>query len=506
MVSINTNLSSMIVQQNLTKSTNSLNLAIERMTTGFKINHASDNAANYSISNNMNSQISSYTVAEDNASMGIDMVKTAMDSMDLISNHLSRIRDLAEQASNGTYGQDSLNAINQEVRARVEEVNRIIANTEFNGIQLLEGEKSESNVTGYFLKPVEQLTENEAIAQGYTIIKTKNDLENIKNNTNGKYILMNDIDLEESYLSYSLGYSYIFGGELNGNGHVIKNLSVLNSNGSEYVGLFGVCANAKIKNLGLENINITIGLTSACIGGLMGSGANNNISNVYVKGKLGGDGDIIGGLFGNNEDTTLTDCYSDITPLTSNVKAICGSGYNFGFSSNIYWNKSNCLYPKPGSETLAGATGVTTEELDDLAIDPRTLGSEVEKTIKLQVGINGDEGSQISLLLGGLGLSGLSLNITTNDKARNALSVIDGYLSTVSSKQTEYGAVFNRLESAIESIGVSMENLTSSLSTIRDADVAKESSAYIRSQILQQASATLLATANQSPSIALQLL
>ena len=79
-------------------------------------------------------------------------------------------------------------------------------------------------------------------------------------------------------------------------------------------------------------------------------------------------------------------------------------------------------------------------------------------------------------------------------------------LAKVRAKQSEYGAAYNRLESALETIGVSIDNLTSTRSTIRDADIAEESSEYIKMQILQQASATLLATANQTPAIALQLL
>ena len=80
------------------------------------------------------------------------------------------------------------------------------------------------------------------------------------------------------------------------------------------------------------------------------------------------------------------------------------------------------------------------------------------------------------------------------------------FTNQLSEKSTQLGAVQNRLDSALESSLVNLENLISSRSTIRDADIAEESSAYIRQQILQQASATLLATANQSPSIALQLI
>ena len=86
------------------------------------------------------------------------------------------------------------------------------------------------------------------------------------------------------------------------------------------------------------------------------------------------------------------------------------------------------------------------------------------------------------------------------------LTTLDQIRESVSNKQTEFGSVQNRLESVLDEISIQYDNLVSSRSTIRDADIAEESSAYIRSQILQQAAATLLASANQTPSIALQLL
>ena len=104
MLSINTNLSSLIAQTSLSKSTNSLNQAIERMTTGYKINHAKDNAANYSIATNLSSKISSYEVASDNCAMGMDLVTTASDTISLMQGYGDRLRALAIQARNGTYG------------------------------------------------------------------------------------------------------------------------------------------------------------------------------------------------------------------------------------------------------------------------------------------------------------------------------------------------------------------------------------------------------------------
>ena len=127
------------------------------------------------------------------------------------------------------------------------------------------------------------------------------------------------------------------------------------------------------------------------------------------------------------------------------------------------------------------------------------------KEIVFQVGINSDKSSSITVDVG-IGEIDLNIDVTTPDGARNALTKLDEYLKSINEKQTELGSAYNRLESALETIGISIDNLTSTRSTIRDADIAEESSAYIRYQILQQAATTLMATANQTPSIALQLL
>ena len=103
-------------------------------------------------------------------------------------------------------------------------------------------------------------------------------------------------------------------------------------------------------------------------------------------------------------------------------------------------------------------------------------------------------------------LSGDCAGMGASKGAADMLTYLDRVINEISARVTTLGAAQNRIESAVESIGVQSENIMSSLSTLRDADVATESSNYIKAQILQQASATLLATANQSPSIALNLL
>ena len=123
----------------------------------------------------------------------------------------------------------------------------------------------------------------------------------------------------------------------------------------------------------------------------------------------------------------------------------------------------------------------------------------------MQVGINSDASSSITF---NTTVEYGSFDLLYGLKMEDAgtLELLDSIIKQVNEKQTEIGAVQNRLESVLEQVGIAYENLVSTQSTIRDADISKESSAYIRNQILQQASATLLATANQTPAIALQLL
>lgn len=547
MLSINTNLGAFIVQSSLNVSTNGLNQAIERMSTGFKINHAKDNAANYSINTNLSSKLSSYEVAQDNVSMGLDMVMTAMDSLELISSHLSRMRDLAELAANGTSGEGSLQAIQSEINVRSDEINRLVTNTEFNNLNFFEGEPEEM---GDFIARVDRLTEDEAIAQGYTIITTADELQAMQDNLSGKYILMNNIDLE--------GYDWApvgttanpFLGEFNGNGYVISNLKIIKPDEND-LGVFGYTGTSSISNLGLENIEINGkdhcgslvgqggGTVKNCystnavisgrhiIGGLIGWDFTNSISFCYSNSDVSGNG-YVGALLGESYNSVdncfavgsvtspwlagglIGKCYSKISNSYAAAKVSCkndggglvgSAGQDLG---NCYWD-----IDESSQVTSACGTGVTTDELEAL-IETGILPSILEPENKyyptvFQAGIDSSSSSKISLNIS-FALTVPKINLSTSDNARKSLEKIDELIKRVNTKQTEYGAAYNRLESALETIGVSIDNLTSTQSTIRDSDIAEESSAYIRNQILQQAAATLMSTANQTPAIALQLL
>ena len=551
-LTINTNLSSLMVQLSLKKSTLDLNRALEQMTTGYRINSAKDDAAGYAVATKMNIDLSSYRVAQNNANLGLSLLNTAESSLDIVTTHLQRIRDLAEQAANGTYGQDSIDAIQMEIDQRTEEIKRIMQTTEYNGIQLY-GDGTPVS-TGDFINVVTPLTEEEAIARGYTIIKTADDLNDIRN-ASGKYILMNDIDLS-GYNWEPIKSSNSKQISLNGNGYVIKNLTI-NQPGETEVGLFSTLVGS-ITNLGLENVNITGNNTVGAFVGYLTSGL---ITNCYVTGKVSGNtyvggiignapaacgvdecyssanvngGSYVGGLIGGGSGDALYSYFDGRVSGNSYVGGLAGSGNHFDHSysngrvsgntnvggaigrlgvpatvTNVYWNTETTGQTIGLGAGSDNTIGVTTAELNEL-IKNGTLTSIAPEELKggqvfsLQVGI---DSSQNSVLKFDTTFSfNLDVNVYSTTGAISAINTIDEILKQVTQKQTEFGAVQNRLESVIDSLDVSIENTTSSLSTIKDVDIAKVSSDFIRAQILQQASASLLATANQSPSVALNLI
>lgn len=138
-ITVNTNVPSLTAQHSLNSATNKMNTAMQRMSTGLRINSSKDDAAGLAVSNKLDYKVSSLAVAQDNAQMGSSMLDTMEGVMGVINDNLTRIRDLTEQAANGTYGTDAMTAIKTEVNARLAEIDRVAKSTEFNGKKLLDG-------------------------------------------------------------------------------------------------------------------------------------------------------------------------------------------------------------------------------------------------------------------------------------------------------------------------------------------------------------------------------
>jgi flagellin len=136
---INTNIASLNAQRNLNASQSDANVALERLSSGLRINSAKDDAAGLAISTRFESQITGLTVAQRNANDGISLAQTAEGALDEITNNLQRVRELAIQSANATNSSSDREALNNEVQQRVAEIDRIASQTAFNGLKVLDG-------------------------------------------------------------------------------------------------------------------------------------------------------------------------------------------------------------------------------------------------------------------------------------------------------------------------------------------------------------------------------
>lgn len=141
-LTINTNIASLIAQYNLSKNTSNLNKTSERLASGLKINHASDDAAGLSISETLKTQIRGIQRASENTQDGINLLQITEGSLSVIIDNLQRIRELTVQAANDTNSSIERNAIRLEVQSRVDDINRVKSSTIFNSIKLLDGSVS----------------------------------------------------------------------------------------------------------------------------------------------------------------------------------------------------------------------------------------------------------------------------------------------------------------------------------------------------------------------------
>ncbi|ASY77685.1 flagellin N-terminal helical domain-containing protein [Pectobacterium polaris] len=148
MAGINTNVMSLLTQNNLSKSQSSLGTAIERLSSGLRINSAKDDAAGQAIANGMTAQIKGLTQASRNANDGISLVQTAETNLNEINNNLQRIRELSVQAASDTNTTENRESIALEISQRVSEIDRITNTAKFNGIDLLKGDANLSIQVG----------------------------------------------------------------------------------------------------------------------------------------------------------------------------------------------------------------------------------------------------------------------------------------------------------------------------------------------------------------------
>jgi len=482
---INTNISAIAAQNSLLTSALSQTTAMERLSSGIRINSAKDDAAGLAISTRMTSNIRGLAAAVRNANDGISLTQTAEGSLGAISDNLQRIRELAVQSANTGNNDSDRGALNTEARQLISEIDRIANNSAFNGIKLLDGSFQNQS-----LQVGAGNDANDRIA--ISISSAKVSALGIGSNSSYSRVLtegavVSNVALQAGELSINstqIGLS------------VSDGISFVDANSS---------ANSKAAAInaasGLTGVTAVVGKTSIAAGAVATAPTTATaLGDVVINGV------DLGVIFAG---ATAVD------RGTQTAAAVNAKSSQTGVTATA---------TNAGVVTLSAADGrnitVTTTAAGFNATGLGTSGSTVTTTAKLTLSTNNDKG----IVLGGaLGLTATGqsahvgyspsvlassggVDLSTAVGSQAALSVLDKAINSVTDSRASMGAYQNRLTASVANLEITSMNLQASRSRILDTDYAKETTNLAKSQIIQQAATAMLAQANQSSQSVLALL
>ncbi|QEK19472.1 flagellin [[Clostridium] hylemonae] len=477
------NIAALNSYRNLTNNNSAVSKNLEKLSSGYRINRAGDDAAGLAISEKMRAQITGLETAQKNAQDGISLVQTAEGALTEVHSMLNRMVELADQSANGTYDNETDRAnLQKEIQSLKDEIDRISEGTNFNGINLLDGSLGGATATA------------SATVSGYQIGGLSTDVKGIK----------------ITYDAGTTGDAQTAAVDaLDENG--ILNITVSNDGTT----LSNADLEAALKNAGYKDAKVTgtgtkvaadvakvdttkIDPTAATIAGTRADGFKIN----FAKGETGlASVQITGTAADGAHGATNTD--GAVVIQLDNTKSYTSTEINKILSDagagamTVEFSGS-----KLGSDIVAGLGLGAAQNVTD-GVGKQGAG------LTLQIGDTADSFNQLTVKVGNMSSTSLgigSIDISTQEGGKNAVDLIKKAINSVSSTRGDLGAIQNRLEHTINNLSVTTENMTAAESRIRDVDMANEMMAYTKNNILVQASQAMLAQANQIPQGVLQLL
>ena len=475
----------MIVQHNITAmnsnrmlglTTNSLAKSTEKLSSGYRINRAADDAAGLSISEKMRKQIRGLDQASTNAEDGISAVQTAEGALNEVHSMLQRMNELAVQAANGTNSESDRTAIQNEIDQLTTEIDRVSETTKFNETYLLKGDKSlDKKYTysyGNFASAQTGAATMSAAANGLTAKFTAGTVDSQKTQDEQNELLMALRDQGVKISSEATagdGITY----SISLTGSAADKFTATLKTGTKDTFEIKDKVGTTIGTLKAEGADLTAGTSSASVvaTGITAARATQATAKYYDK-----DGNAL-------PANALSSYFTTDAAGTTSARADAPQ-----------------VYDAVGNKTTL-ATG-DVNALQDLTAD---------LTVKLHVGADATANNQISINIAsmsakGLGVNGLKVDGTDDANALSAIDTIKQSIQIVSDQRSALGAVQNRLEHTISNLDNVVENTTSAESRIRDTDMAEEMVTYSKNNILQQAGQSMLAQANQANQGVLSLL
>jgi len=498
---INTNVASLNAQNQLSKSQGMNDQALQRLSSGLRINSAKDDAAGLAISTRFSAQITGLNVAQRNANDGISLAQTAEGALNEITNNLQRIRELSVQSANATNSESDRQALNDEVNQRLEEIDRISSQTAFNGLKVLDGSFGSQNF---------QVGANAGETIGIDLSKgTKS--EQIGSIASESFTVGAAVEDGVNNLAIQVGN--------NGFTQVADSEALLKADGTtprEGYGADSAYAVAEaIKSSGVEGLTVSASnkqtlTVTALAGETATSDYTLNINGVDV---FSAATDGAGALVFNTDDLAA-DINSSSGATGVSAKISAGGELELstqdGRSIEITQGVAGGNIGANTGITNGTATIGTSAAAEALIGDVKFSGAE-----KITLQSTNDQLQAVFTDAAAVGVDSVDVNtkegmdkvdISTVAGANDAILRVDSALDSVNSLRGELGAIQNRFESTIANLGTSVENLSASNSRILDADFAAETANLAKSQVLQQAGISVLAQANARPQQVLSLL
>ena len=457
------NLRAMNANRMLGITQGTLSKSAEKLSSGYKVNRAADDAAGLSISEKMRKQIRGLSQASLNAEDGISAVQTAEGALTEVHDMLQRMNELAVKASNGTNALSDRQTIQDEVDQLLTEIDRVSETTKFNETYLLKGDKDTKTVT---------VDAHDAGIDG-----------TLTQNTTKATFKMNELKLGDTIKIG--GTEYTIGGTTND----VK--ASLTATAGELITVDGT--QYTVVDTGAENADKNM-LTLDQIKDKVSDGSTAIYKGKTFNAMVDADTDKV-------DDTkpqviTADKAYEKIAQelrLASSVGATKTSAANVG--TPTVQDKAN---PADGKEVVYELTKGTVDRKEGLTFALH-VGADADMTNKISVQID-------ALDTAGLGIQGLNVKDGTGASATYAIDAIADAVAHVSAQRSLLGAVQNRLEHTINNLDNVVENTTAAESQIRDTDMATEMVKYSNANILSQAGQSMLAQGNQANQGVLSLL
>lgn len=490
---INTNVSSLKSQNSLALNERKLSSAMERLSTGVRINSARDDAAGLAITTRMTSEIRGLTASVRNANDGISVAQTAEGSLGEITNILQRLRELSVQSANSSNNSTDRSFLNTEANQLISEVQRIGSQTSFNGIKLLDGTFTAQNFqVGANANEVivfNSISSAKATSLGSNTLGT---VDGAKLNVIGAAVDGTGTTLDNTVA-----------GRASTDGFTITNAqgtsSAISYNAKDDAKAIAAAINLKTSSMGV----VATATNSATLSSLSTAGTYSfTLGTSAISATIDNTADLTNLVAAINSKTTSTNITASFDSITdkSQIKLTSSDGADIKI---IDFAKSGGAASsiKVDNVSLSGATGSTTDSI--LKVGSVSLASSSAVTIA-----NGE--ANIFSVAGGSANSTLnavySIDISTQSGASAALGVLDAALTQVNNSRAGLGGLINRFEATVSNQGTAIMNLSASRSRILDTDYAVETTNLAKAQIIQQAATAMLAQANQSSQSVLALL